>query len=105
VALWISCRQRDSIELLKVMEAVPKVDVHVVRNGYFDDERTIDLCNGPNTREAIGRRRGRSVTFPDLADRGTDNIQTKKLALSAAVKTEQVWFHGDMRELVEEVLA
>jgi len=59
VALWVITRQRDSLELLKAfMEEVPKVDVHVVRNGYFGDERKFELHNGSKIREAVESRGG-----------------------------------------------
>ena len=112
VALWVINRQRDSLELLKeFMEAVPKADVHVVRNGYFGDERKFELYNGSKTREAIEGRGGKSVTFPDLADRVADDIYTKRLALSAAAKTlpignraELARWRGEVRKVLSEVV-
>ena len=44
VALCTINQQRDSLELLKdFIVAIPKADVHVVRNGYFGDERKFEL--------------------------------------------------------------
>lgn len=41
VTLWVINRQRDSLELLKdYMDAIPDALVHVVRNGYFGDEKS-----------------------------------------------------------------
>jgi len=112
VALWVINRQRDSLELLKeFMEAVPKADVHVVRNGYFGDERKFELYNASKIREAIEGRGGKSVTFPDLADRVADDIYTKRLALSAAAKTlpignraELARWRGEVRKVLGEVV-
>jgi hypothetical protein len=113
VALWVINRQRDSLELLKEFtDAVPKADVHVVRNGYFGDERKFELYNGSKIRESIEGRGGKSVTFPDLADRVADDIYTKRLSLSAAAKTlpignraELARWRGEVRKVLSEVVA
>ena len=113
VALWVINRQRDSLELLREFtDAVPKADVHVVRNGYFGDERKFELYNGSKIRESIEGRGGKSVTFPDLADRVADDIYTKRLSLSAAAKTlpignraELARWRGEVRKVLSEVVA
>ena len=113
VALWVINRQRDSLELLREFtDAVPKADVHVVRNGYFGDERKFELYNGSKIRESLEGRGGKSVTFPDLADRVADDIYTKRLSLSAAAKTlpignraELARWRGEVRKVLSEVVA
>jgi hypothetical protein len=113
VALWVINRQRDSLELLREFtDAVPKADVHVVRNGYFGDERKFELYNGSKIRESLEGRGGKSVTFPDLADRVADDIYTKRLSLSAAAKTlpignraELARWRGEVRKVLSEVIA
>ena len=75
VALWVINRQRDSLELLReFIDAVPKAAVHVVRNGYFGDEKKFELYNGSKIREEVEGRGGKSITLPDLADRVADDI-------------------------------
>ena len=87
IALWVINRQRDSLELLKAFgEAIPGAVVHVVRNGYFGAEAKFELYNGSKTRAALEGRGGKSVTFPDLADRVADELYTKRLALSEAAR-------------------
>jgi len=87
VVLWVINRQRDSVELLRdFMEAMPHAEVHVVRNGYFGEERKFEIYNRSKVREIVEGRGGRSVTLPDLADRVADDIYTQRLALSAAAK-------------------
>ncbi len=87
VALWMINRQRDGLELLvEFMQALPSADVHVVRNGYFGDERKFELYNTSKVRASIEKRGGKSVTLPDLADRVADDIYTQRLALSVAAK-------------------
>ncbi len=59
VALWVINRQRDSLELLReFIDAVPKAAVHVVRNGYFGEERKFELYNGSEDPRGGGEPRG-----------------------------------------------
>lgn len=113
VALWMINRQRDSLELLKeFMEAVPKADVHVVRNGYFGEEHKFELYNGSKMRDLVQSRGGKSVTLPDLADRVADDIYSKRLSLSVAAKTLPIGnraelgrWRGEVRKVLAEVVA
>jgi hypothetical protein len=113
VALWVINRQRDSLELLKgFMDAVPKADVHVVRNGYFGEERKFELYNASKIRDAVESRGGKSVTLPDLADRVADDIYSKRLSLSAAAKTLPIGnraelgrWRGEVRKVLAEVVS
>jgi hypothetical protein len=85
VTLWVINRQRDSLELLKeYMTALPNAQVHVVRNGYFGDEKKFELYNGSKVRKAVEDHGGTSVTFPDLADRVSDDIYSKRLSIARA---------------------
>lgn len=87
IVLWVINRQRDSLELLRgFSEVIPGALVHVVRNGYFGAEAKFELYNGSNTREAVERRGGKSVTFPDLADRVADELYTRRLAIQVAAR-------------------
>ena len=82
VALWVINRQRDSLELLaEFIDAIPKADVHVVRNGYFGDEKKFELYNGSKIREEVESRGGKSITLPDLADRVADDIYCRRISL------------------------
>jgi hypothetical protein len=113
VALWVINRQRDSLELLsEFMEAVPKADVHVVRNGYFGESHKFELYQTSKIRETVEGRGGRSVTLPDLADRVADDINTKRLPLSVAAKTlplgnraELGRWRSEVRRVLAEVVA
>jgi CobQ/CobB/MinD/ParA nucleotide binding domain len=87
VTLWVINRQRDSLELLKeYMAALPDAEVHVVRNGYFGDEKKFELYNASNIRTAVEGKGGRSLTFPDLADRVSDDLYSKRLSIARAGK-------------------
>jgi len=87
VTLWVINRQRDSLELLKeYMDAITNTTVHVVRNGYFGEEKKFELYNNSKLRIEVEKRGGKSVTFPDLADRVNDDIYSKRMSIAAAAK-------------------
>lgn len=87
VTLWVINRQRDSLELLKeYVSALPNAQLHVVRNGYFGEEKKFELYNGSKLRKTVEGNGGKSVTFPDLADRVSDDIYSKRLSIAQAAK-------------------
>lgn len=87
VTLWVINRQRDSLELLKdYMEALPGSTIHVIRNSYFGDERKFELYNGSKIKKAVEDAGGKSLTFPDLADRVSDDLYSKRLSITTAMK-------------------
>lgn len=84
--LWVINRQRDSLELLKeYRDALPGTKVHVIRNGYFGDEQKFELYNFSKTREMIESEGGKSLLLPDLADRVSDDLYSKRLSVSKAM--------------------
>jgi hypothetical protein len=113
VALWVINRQRDSLELLKdFLDAVPKADVHVVRNGYFGDEHKFELYNASKLKTAVEGRGGQSVTLPELADRVADDIYSQRLPLCVAAKSlpignraELTRWRGEARKVLAKVLS
>ena len=88
ITLWVINRQRDSVELLRnFLAAVPRAAVHVIRNGYWGDERKFELYNESHVRrDLVEGRGGQSVTFSELADRVADDIYTKRLSIATASK-------------------
>jgi len=112
VTLWVINRQRDSLELLKeYMDAIPNAAVHVVRNGHFGEEKKFELYNGSKLRAAIEERGGQSVTFPDLADRVSDDIYSKRMSIALASKdlpignrAELARWRNDVKKVLEEVV-
>jgi len=109
VALWVINRQRDSVGLLKqFMDAIPNAEVHVVRNGYFGDEKKFALYNASKLRETVEGRGGKSITLPDLADQVADDIYVQRLSLSAAAKSLPIGNRAELgrwRAEVRTVLA
>jgi hypothetical protein len=113
VTFWVINRQRDSLELLKeYMAAIPNGDVHVVRNGYFGEEKKFELYNGSNLKKAVEDKGGKSVTFPDLADRVSDDLYSKRLSIARAGKelplgnrAELSRWKGDVAKVLSEIIA
>ena len=87
VTLWVINRQRDSLELLKeYMDAIPNTAIHVIRNGHFGEESKFELYNGSNLRSLVENLGGKSLTFPKLSDRVSDDIYNKRMSISTALK-------------------
>ena len=86
--MWVINRQRDSLELLsEYMTSLTGTTLHVVRNAYFGAEEKFELYNNSKIRSQVEKAGGRSLTFPDLADRVSDDLYSKRLSVSAAMKS------------------
>lgn len=98
ITFWVINRQRDSLELLKeYLETIDGTKVHVIRNGYFGDEAKFELYNGSKVRQLVEARGGKSVLFPDLADRVSDDLYSKRMAIGTALKSLPI---GNRAELL-----
>jgi hypothetical protein len=85
ICMWLINRQKDSLELLaEFREKAAGVKIHVVRNAYFGEEQKFELYNGNEIRKEIEGAGGKSVTFPELADRITDRLYTKRMTVAEA---------------------
>ncbi len=85
--------------------------MHVVRNGFFGDEKKFELYNGSKVREEVEGRGGKSITLPDLADRVADDIYSRRISLGVAAKElpirnrAEVWrWRGEVRKVLAGVL-
>ena len=86
-AFWLIDRKRESLELLAdFAEALPEAEIHVVRNLYLGTEAKFELYNGSKMRAAIEKAGGRSLNFPELADRVTDAMNKGRLTIAKACK-------------------
>jgi hypothetical protein len=111
ITLWVINRQRDSMELLKeYLETIGSTTVHVLRNGYFGDEKKFELYNGSKLKAMVEDRGGRSLLFPDLADRVSDDLYIKRLAIAGAVKSlpignraELLRWRGEVGKVLREI--
>ena len=79
-------RERAWSSLSDFSEALPEAEIHVVRNMYLGAESKFELYNGSNMRAAIERVGGKSLNFPELADRVTDAMNKGRLTIAKASK-------------------
>lgn len=85
ISFWVVNRQRDSIELLKkYMDVVPG-ELHVVRNTFYGEPHKFELFNNSKTK-IEAEKRGATIDFPDLADRVTDDLYSKRLPVAKAAE-------------------
>lgn len=104
VTLWVINRQRDSLELLKTyVDVMPESTTHVIRNGYFGDELKFELYNNSKTREAIEKAGGQSLLLPDLADRVSDDLFSKRLSINKALQTLPLGNRAELTRWRKEV--
>jgi hypothetical protein len=84
VTFWLINRQRDSLELLKeYLEALPCSTLHVVRNTYFGHEPKFEIYNDSKLRQEVEARGGKSLSFPDLADRVSEDLYCARRTIAA----------------------
>lgn len=104
VTLWVINRQRDSLELLNdYLASLSGSRLHVVRNAYFGEEEKFELYNNSKLRGQIESAGGRSLTFPDLADRVSDDLYSKRLSIDAAMKVLPIGNRAELSRWRREV--
>jgi hypothetical protein len=97
ITLWVINRQRDSLELLDdYMALVNTGTIHVVCNGYFGEQKKFELYQNSTIHQTVTTLGGKSLFLPDLADRVTDDLYSKRTTLSDASQTFKL---GDRVEL------
>ncbi|WP_425117420.1 P-loop NTPase [Burkholderia anthina] len=97
VVLWVINRQRDSLELLRAFSPTfPEATIHVVRNGYFGTPDKFTLYQASQLRKTI-EARGRTLDFPDLADRVADELRSQRMSIRVASETMHI---GERAELL-----
>jgi hypothetical protein len=97
ITLWVINRQRDSLEMLmNYLEMMPGGVVHVVLNGYFGDQRKFELYEQSAVKEAVEKQGGKDLFLPDLADRVTDEVYSRRITLADASAQLKL---GDRAEL------
>ncbi len=112
VTIWVINRQRDSLELLnKYMTALTDSRIHVMRNGYFGEEQKFELYNDSKLRTQVENTGGKSLTFPDLADRVSDDLYSERLSIGAAMqalplgnRAELARWRREVHKVVGEVI-
>ena len=115
VALWVIDRKRDGLELLsgfvETLAQDERVEVHVVRNLYWGDEAKFDMYNGSQLRKEIEGRGGRTLNFPDVADRVAEAINRERMPIHKAreelpfgSRVELCRWQGEYRQMFAEVI-
>jgi hypothetical protein len=115
VALWVIDRKRDGLELLsgfvETLAQDERVEVHVVRNLYWGDEAKFDMYNGSQLRKEIEGRGGRTLNFPDVADRVAEAINRERMPIHKAreelpfgSRVELCRWQGEYRHMFAEVI-
>ena len=115
VALWVIDRKRDGLELLsgfvETLAQDERVEVHVVRNLYWGDEAKFDMYNGSQLRKEIEGRGGRTLNFPDVADRVAEAINRERMPIHKAreelpfgSRVELCRWQGEYRHMFAEVV-
>ena len=104
VTLWVINRQRDSLELLQdYIDAIPNSTVHVLKNGYFGADSKFELYNGSEVKSSVEKQGGRSLLFPDMADRVSDDLYSNRLSIARAWQTMPIGNRAELRRWLEEV--
>ena len=82
VILWVINRAaRQSRTAQGLYRGDPASTVHVVKNGYFGADAKFELFNNSQIKKAIEAHGGRSVLFPDMADRVSDDLYSNRLSI------------------------
>jgi hypothetical protein len=58
--------------------------IHVICNGYFGDEQKFELYKNSTLRQTVMQLGGKTLFLPDLADRVTDELYSKRITLAEA---------------------
>ena len=108
VVLWVINRQRDSLELLHIFgQTFPDTVTHVVRNSYFGTPDKFALYQESQLRKSI-ETKGRSLDFPDLADRVADELRSQRISIRKAAETMQIGQRAELfrwRELCDAMFS
>jgi hypothetical protein len=97
VTLWVINRQRDSLDLLsEYLDLMSGGVVHVIQNGYFGEEKKFELYRTSALFERVAKQNGKHLFLPDLSDRVTDELYSKRITLAQAAQQLKI---GDRVEL------
>jgi hypothetical protein len=96
VTFWVINRQKDSIELCdSYLKAVHFGVLYIIINGYFGERQKFQLYDSSKIKEEV-ERKGKSLYFPELADRVADMMRNNRLSVAEALETLPI---GERAEL------
>jgi AAA domain len=86
ITFWLVDRKRDSLEALaRYLESTPDSEMIAVRNLYAGAEKKFELFNNSNTKKALEKKGGKTINFPEVADRVTDAMNRDRLTVEKAL--------------------
>lgn len=102
---WVINRQRDSLELLRdFMEAMDGAKVNVVRNLHHGRPEQFELYNSAKIKIEVEKTwKGKSLNFPDLADRVADTLNAKRLTIAEGVTSLPIGNRSELQRWRREV--
>ncbi len=102
VTLWVINSQRDSLQLLReYLDAMQGGTTYVLRNLYHGPERKFELYNGSKIREII-EASGKTLNFPDVADRISDQLHSDRLTIDAVIDKAPLGNRAEVNRWVRE---
>ena len=100
--LWVINRQRDSLELLSYYRDLFPDRIHVFMNLYFGDSHKFELYQKSKIKKEVEDAGGKSIFFPDLADRVTDAINIERIPISKAMNNMPLGNKAELRRWRDE---
>jgi len=102
---WVINRQRDSMELLKeFMEVMKGAHIHVIRNLHHGQEKQFELFNTSKLKQQIEKEwAGKSLNFPDLADRVADDLNGRRMTIAKGVTALPLGNRAELQRWRREV--
>ena len=102
VTLWVINSQRDSLQLLReYLDAMHAGTTYVLRNLYHGPERKFELYNSSKIRETV-EIAGKTLNFPDLADRISDQLHSERLTIEQVIATAPLGNRAEVNRWVKE---
>ncbi|WP_278368131.1 protein mobD [Acetobacter orientalis] len=112
ITLWVINRQRDCVELLRnFLEHIPESKTHVIMNAYFGNREKFETYNNSQTKKYIEQLGGKSLVFPEVADRVADDLYIKRMTIEKASedlpignRIELLRWRAEIKKMFEEVI-
>lgn len=112
ITFWVINRQRDCVELLRnFLEQIPESKTHVIMNAYFGNREKFETYNNSQTKKYIEQLGGKSLVFPEVADRVSDDLYIKRMTIEKAAedlpignRIELLRWRAEIKKMFEEVI-
>ncbi|MDO8172518.1 nucleotide-binding protein [Acetobacter tropicalis] len=112
ITLWVINRQRDCVELLRnFLEQIPESKTNVLMNSYFGNKEKFETYNNSQTKKYIEKLCGKSLVFPEVADRVADQLYIKRMTIEKASedlpignRIELMRWRAEVKKMFEEVV-